>query len=83
MTEETAVQVPKWLKQDLFIDLLKQRFPKFQSIKSFKPVAGLKPGENYSTIMLRLQFKVELEGRTILNEILSVGRLKSKIVIII
>lgn len=77
MTEETAVQVPTWLKQDLFIDLLKQRFPKFHSIKSFKPVAGLKPGENYSTIMLRLHFKVELQGKTILNETLSAGRLIS------
>lgn len=67
MTEETSVQVPAWLKQDLFQDLLKQRFPKFHSIKSFKPVAGLKPGENYSTIMLRLYFEVQLEGKTTLK----------------
>lgn len=67
MTEETSVQVPAWLKQDLFEDVLKQRFPKFHSIKSFKPVAGLKPGENYSTIMLRLYFEVQLEGKATLK----------------
>lgn len=67
MTEETSVQVPAWLEQDLFEDLLKQRFPKLHSIKSFMPVEGLKPGENYSTIMLRLCFEVELEGNATLN----------------
>ncbi|KAH8417165.1 hypothetical protein KR222_005490, partial [Zaprionus bogoriensis] len=65
MTEEISVQVPAWLKQELFEDLLKQKFPKFRSIKSFKPVPGLKPGENYSTIMLRLHFEVELEDDSV------------------
>ncbi|KAH8359878.1 hypothetical protein KR093_009302 [Drosophila rubida] len=63
MTEETAAPVPTWLKQELFEDLLKKLFPKYRSIKSFKAVPGLKPGENYSTIMLRLYFNVELEGK--------------------
>ncbi|KAH8359879.1 hypothetical protein KR093_009301 [Drosophila rubida] len=65
MTEETTVQVPTWLKQELFEDVLKKIFPKYSSIKSYKPVAGLKPGENYSTIMLRLYFEVELEDKSI------------------
>lgn len=67
MNGDASVQVPAWLKQDLFEDLLKQRFPKFQSIKSFTTRAGLKAGENYSTIMLRLCFEVELEGNATLN----------------
>ncbi|KAH8311360.1 hypothetical protein KR044_005917, partial [Drosophila immigrans] len=61
MTDETSAPVPTWLKQELFENLLKKLFPKYRSIKSFKAVPGLKPGENYSTIMLRLYFDVELE----------------------
>lgn len=64
MTDEASVQVPTWLKQELFEDVLKKRFPNFRRIKSFKPVAGLKPGENYSTIMLRLHFEVQLAGKS-------------------
>ncbi|KAH8399632.1 hypothetical protein KR215_010152, partial [Drosophila sulfurigaster] len=62
MTEDNNVQVPAWLKKELFEDVLQKLFPKYHSIKSYKPEAGLKPGENYSTIMLRLHFEVELEG---------------------
>ncbi|XP_060648431.1 uncharacterized protein LOC132786061 isoform X2 [Drosophila nasuta] len=61
MTDESAAPLPVWLKEELFEDLLKKLFPKYLSIKSFKAVPGLKPGENYSTIMLRLHFEVQLE----------------------
>ncbi|EDW51209.1 GM17725 [Drosophila sechellia] len=64
MTEETeTVPMPTWLKADLFEELLSKRYGgNYAGIKSFKPEAGLKPGENYSTIMLRLKFEVELKG---------------------
>ncbi|XP_017007430.3 uncharacterized protein [Drosophila takahashii] len=69
MSEETAtVPLPTWLKAELFEKLLSERFgDKYVGIKSFKPVAGLKPGENYSTIMLRLHFEVELSDHTTEN----------------
>ncbi|XP_017052849.1 uncharacterized protein LOC108096011 [Drosophila ficusphila] len=69
MSDETGtVALPKWLKADLFEKLLKERFgSNYAGIKSFKPVAGLTPGENYSTIMLRLHFEVELNDHTIEN----------------
>ncbi|KAH8307819.1 hypothetical protein KR059_000320 [Drosophila kikkawai] len=67
MTDEnTTVPVPAWLKADLFEKLLAERFgDKYVGIKSFEPVAGLKPGENYSSIMLRLHFEVELKDHLI------------------
>ncbi|KMZ05834.1 uncharacterized protein LOC6729602 [Drosophila simulans] len=69
MTEETGtVPMPTWLKADLFEELLSKRYGgNYAGIKSFKPEAGLKPGENYSTIMLRLKFEVELKDHTIEN----------------
>jgi len=65
MSEESGtVPVPSWLKAELFEKLLNEHFgDKYIGIKSFKPVAGLKPGENYSSIMLRLHFEVELSGK--------------------
>lgn len=66
MSEESgAVPLPSWLKADLFEKLLSERFgDEFLAIRSFKPVDGLQPGENYSTIMLRLHFEVELKGES-------------------
>uniref|UniRef100_A0A6P4EUV9 Uncharacterized protein LOC108045631 isoform X2 n=1 Tax=Drosophila rhopaloa TaxID=1041015 RepID=A0A6P4EUV9_DRORH len=69
MSEEiSSVTLPAWLKADLFEKLLNERFGnRYVGIKAFKPVAGLKPGENYSTIMLRLHFEVELKDHAIEN----------------
>jgi len=64
MTAETGtVPMPTWLRANLFEELLSKRYGgNYAGIKSFKPEAGLKPGENYSTIMLRLKLEVELQG---------------------
>ncbi|XP_017104283.2 uncharacterized protein [Drosophila bipectinata] len=69
MSEESGtVPLPSWLKADLFEKLLSERFgDEYLAIRSFKPVAGLQPGENYSTIMLRLHFEVELKDHSTEN----------------
>ncbi|KAL7728377.1 hypothetical protein ACLKA6_007468 [Drosophila palustris] len=53
--------VPDWVQGEVFIDVLKESVKGFSKIKSFKANAGLAAGENYATIMLRVNIEVELE----------------------
>ena len=54
--------VPKWLEAKLFETILKENFDKYKEIKEFKAYAGLPAGENYSTVMTRIEIVIELEG---------------------
>uniref|UniRef100_A0A1I8NMX9 CHK kinase-like domain-containing protein n=1 Tax=Stomoxys calcitrans TaxID=35570 RepID=A0A1I8NMX9_STOCA len=53
--------VPKWLEGQLFEEILKENVPKYKEIKEFKAYAGLPAGENYSTIITRVEICVELQ----------------------
>ncbi|XP_061399285.1 uncharacterized protein LOC133334992, partial [Musca vetustissima] len=61
----TADSIPKWIKANLFEDVLKKTVQGFKAIKSFeiKPAAGA--GENYATVMLRIEIETELDDGTI------------------
>ncbi|KAH8383452.1 hypothetical protein KR009_008705, partial [Drosophila setifemur] len=50
-----------WVKQELFLEILDQDYPGYKSIKEFKlePVGG--KGENYTTLLLRACFELELK----------------------
>lgn len=54
--------VPSWVEAKLFESVLKENVANFKEIKDFKAYAGLAPGENYSTIMTRIEILIELEG---------------------
>lgn len=54
--------VPDWVQAEKFVDVLKESVKGFSKIKSFKANSGSAAGENYSTVMLRLNIDVELEG---------------------
>lgn len=55
--------IPKWIKANLFEDVLKKTVKGFKNIKKFevKPAAGA--GENYATVMLRIEIESELDGK--------------------
>ncbi|XP_068157280.1 uncharacterized protein [Drosophila tropicalis] len=53
-------QIPKWIRADLFEDMLKNQVKDFSKIKSFSSKAALAPGENFATIMLRIAIEVLL-----------------------
>lgn len=55
--------VPKWIEAKLFENVLKENTDQFKEIKEFKAYAGLPPGENYSTVMTRIEILIELEGK--------------------
>lgn len=62
-TDSPASNVPDWLQADLFLDVLKKTVKGFKEIKKFSTVCGSEVGENYATIMLRVNIQVQLEGR--------------------
>ncbi|EDW66718.1 uncharacterized protein [Drosophila virilis] len=56
-----ASNVPDWVQAELLVDVLRESVKGFSKIKSFKADSGSAAGENYATIMLRLNIEVELE----------------------
>ncbi|KAL7728376.1 hypothetical protein ACLKA6_007467 [Drosophila palustris] len=56
-----ASNVPDWVNAEVFVDVLKESVDGFSKIKSFKAKSGTSAGENYATIMLRVNIEVELE----------------------
>ncbi|XP_049308210.1 uncharacterized protein LOC125777425 [Bactrocera dorsalis] len=54
-------QLPEWLNEDLFADLLKKNVPNFKSIKNFTAKVSEGAGENYATLMVSVNLDAELE----------------------
>ncbi|EDV93525.1 GH19364 [Drosophila grimshawi] len=61
-TDVTTSKVPDWVQAEQFVDVLKESVKGFSKIKSFKVSNGVAAGENYATIMLRVNFEIELDG---------------------
>ncbi|XP_075145782.1 uncharacterized protein LOC142220489 [Haematobia irritans] len=52
--------IPTWLKPDLFKEALHDTVGDFREIRNFKIYNALEPGENYATIMLRVEMDLLL-----------------------
>ncbi|XP_073819740.1 uncharacterized protein [Musca autumnalis] len=57
---QTPNSYPAWIKAELFEEILKETVGDFKSIEKFKVNNALGPGENYATIMLRVNIEVLL-----------------------
>lgn len=66
-TANNTDNVPAWVEAILFEKVLRENVANFKEIKEFKAYAGLAPGENYSTIMTRIEILIELEGDKLLS----------------
>ncbi|KAM7360756.1 LOW QUALITY PROTEIN: uncharacterized protein ACRADG_007515 [Cochliomyia hominivorax] len=64
MATATAPNIPAWIKADLFEPVYREIFPDFKGIKNFNVVPALSAGENYATVMLRLEAEIRLEDET-------------------
>ncbi|EDV41618.1 uncharacterized protein Dana_GF17414 [Drosophila ananassae] len=53
------VLIPEWVKPNAFEDLLKKEVKDFKQTKSLRAKAGVSAGENYATVMLRVELDVE------------------------
>ena len=56
------LSIPKWINEEYFEDILAKDVPNYQRIVSFKPIAATAPGDNYTSIMVRVFLDVELKG---------------------
>ncbi|XP_028900328.2 uncharacterized protein LOC105218698 [Zeugodacus cucurbitae] len=59
---KASLQIPEWLKSDLFVELLQKSLPNFKCIKNFSAKVSENVGENYATLMAVVNIDVELEG---------------------
>ncbi|KAH8359885.1 hypothetical protein KR093_009299, partial [Drosophila rubida] len=59
--DPTVSKVPDWVKAENFVDVLKESVNGFSKIKSLKANSGSAAGENYATVMLRVNIEIELE----------------------
>ncbi|XP_073820525.1 uncharacterized protein [Musca autumnalis] len=58
------LQIPAWINADYFRDLIAKDVPDMVDIKKFTPTAATPPGENFTSIMLRLHFDLEMKDGT-------------------
>lgn len=61
-TSDPKITLPEWLKPEILVPILKANYKDFQAIKNFRALPGTKPGDNYATIMLRIELDIELKG---------------------
>lgn len=54
--------LPEWIKAPLFEPVFAEIHADFKRTKEFKVAPALSAGENYATVMLRIEAKVELKG---------------------
>lgn len=59
----TENKVPDWIKAELFEKLLQENEKDFVKILEFKAFPAVAAGENYATIMLRVEIQMQLNGK--------------------
>ncbi|KAH8267221.1 hypothetical protein KR026_008121 [Drosophila bipectinata] len=62
---ERDVLIPDWVKPEVFGDLLKKEVKDFKQTKSIRAKAGVSAGENYATVMLRVELDVETKDKAL------------------
>ena len=56
------LHIPPWVCEDYFVPILEKDVPNFAKVCSFKPIAATLPGENYTSIMVRVVMDIQLKG---------------------
>lgn len=56
------ITVPKWINAEYFTDILIKDEPDFVSVNNCTVVAAIPPGENYTSVMLRIHLDLLLRG---------------------
>lgn len=59
----TDQPTPKWVTKELFSSLLEQSNRNFKAIIKFVPTSAISKGENYLTVVLRIQIEMQLKGK--------------------
>ena len=62
-TKSTQVAcIPKWIEAKLFDNILQENIEDFKNIKEFAIKPGTVAGENYATVILKVEIEAELKG---------------------
>jgi len=56
------LHIPKWVNEDYFLPILQKDVEIFDKIVNFTPIAATAPGENYTSIMIRVIVDILLKG---------------------
>lgn len=54
---------PQWVNEELFIDVVRADCENYQKIRKFNVSPATKAGDNYSSIMLKVDIEIELTGK--------------------
>ncbi|KAH8312772.1 hypothetical protein KR044_012880, partial [Drosophila immigrans] len=54
--------IPKWINEDYFRPILEKDVKDFVSIKNLTTIAATQPGDNYTSIMVRVILDIETKG---------------------
>lgn len=57
------VDIPKWVNEAYFYPILKNDLPNFVKILNFTTIPATPPGENYTSLMMRIKMDIEMEGK--------------------
>lgn len=60
--------VPTWIQSKLFEGLLNDLYNDFANIEEFKVDNALAPGENYATLMLKVEIAMKLKGKILYSK---------------
>lgn len=56
------LEIPEWVNKEYFQKILLQDEPKYESVLNFTPVAAIPPGENFTSIMIRIYIELAMKG---------------------
>lgn len=59
------LKIPEWINENYFTPILEKNVENFKDILKFTPIAATEPGENYTSIMVRVIIEVLLTGKAI------------------
>lgn len=57
------LRIPKWVNKENFHKMLSQAIEDLEDITFFRASRAMVSGENYSTLILRVQIEMKLKGK--------------------
>ena len=61
--------IPSWLNEDYFKTIVEKDEPEYERIFNFKPIAAIAPGENFTSVMIRVHMDLEMKGECVTSSI--------------
>ncbi|KAM7360748.1 uncharacterized protein ACRADG_007453 [Cochliomyia hominivorax] len=59
------IKIPVWINPDFFKDIVSKDEPDMKNVRNFTPVAAIPPGENFTSVMLRIHMDLEMKSGSI------------------